>query len=103
MEKKLLGQTKFQRRGSIQRDDDLVYIMDIFQDLHDVLEGWIFQFRIERRQHQRNRIGRGMPLQFLFQLIEIGRAETMQDRHEPVLMKIRHGASAQSSKGCNWV
>jgi hypothetical protein len=34
-----------------------------------------------------------MPFQFLLQLIEIGCAEAVQDGHESVLMKIRHGPS----------
>lgn len=90
----LLGQPKLQRRSPVQGDDDLVHVGDVFQDLDDVLERRILQLRIEGGEDQCDRIGRGMPLQFLFQMLEIRLPEPVEHGNQPVLMKIRHSPSS---------
>ncbi len=70
-EKILLGEAKLQRGGSIERSHDLVQVPDVFQRLHDALQCWPLELCIERRQHERDGILRGVRLDFDFQLFDI--------------------------------
>src|SRR4029078_3861764 len=55
--KELLGHTKFQCRGTIQRDDDLIEVGHTFKRVHDGLQCRTSQFCIEGGEDQRDGIG----------------------------------------------
>jgi hypothetical protein len=89
--KELLNLTKMGRIVCpAKRDDDLVQVLDILQDVQDAAQGLGFELLGRRRQDERER---PVPVelgQAIFQAFLVERSEPMESRQDSGLIEVSH-------------